>query len=291
MDRHIKNLMEANNILKHVAKNDQKGLTTITKLMAKGDRWVFTYNNYTQDGIDKLKAFAEANATYLMYEHEVGEQGTKHLQGLFLTKEEWEFTKLKAMIPEQIHLEKMKGTTRQARNYCMKDLLTNPSTPWFESTDFNNLSRPIKQDKPSKVEEAMNRYPTLKDFQQGAPQLYCQYRTGIRDLYFQKCINDPRQKCKIFWFWGATGTGKTRTAVEFAELFNLTYWISGKDLTWFDGYEMNIVAIIDDFRRNQIDFAYLLKLLDVYKHKVPIKGGFAPWNPKYIFITCPWSPQ
>ena len=80
----------------------------------------------------------------MLYEHEVGEQQTQHLQGMCLTKQIWEFTKLKAQLPEQIHWEKMKGTTRQARNYCLKEYMKDPKTTVYESTQFEGLERKQK---------------------------------------------------------------------------------------------------------------------------------------------------
>ena len=32
-------------------------------------------------------------------------------------------------------------------------------------------------------------------------------------------------------------------------------------------------------------------MLDRYPLRVPIKGGFAWWNPKQIFVTCPRLPE
>jgi len=37
-------------------------------------------------------------------------------------------------------------------------------------------------------------------------------------------------------------------------------------------------------------FNWLLRILDRYAVRAPIKGGFTWWNPKHIFITCPRLP-
>lgn len=54
---------------------------------------------------------------------------------------------------------------------------------------------------------------------------------------------------------------------------------------WFDGYEGQEVAVFDDFRPWWCRFDYLLRLLDRYPMKVPIKGGFVNWIPEIIIIT------
>ena len=101
-----------------------------------------------------------------------------------------------------------------------------------------------------------------------------------------KCTK--RQKPVVLWFYGKTGTGKTRTAVEIAEEAGKEYWLSsGEDLKWFDGYNGQPYAIIDDFRKGMCKFNYLLRLLDRYSMAVQVKGGWTKWNPLVIIITCP----
>lgn len=97
-----------------------------------------------------------------------------------------------------------------------------------------------------------------------------------------------REQPFVLWFWGATGTGKTRTAVEMANDMGVDYWISHSEkLQWFDGYNGQSYVIIDDFRRNMCTFNYFLRLLDRYEMQVQVKGGYVNWIPKYIIITCP----
>lgn len=92
----------------------------------------------------------------------------------------------------------------------------------------------------------------------------------------------------VLWFWGKTGTGKTRTAVEMAKDIGVDYWISScEKLHWFDGYCGQPYVIIDDFRRDMCTLKYLLRLTDRYDMQVEVKGQFVNWIPKYIIITCP----
>lgn len=50
--------------------------------------FVFTLNNPKEKDEDKLASLVlcEAKCTYIAWEHEVGENGTPHLQGFFRTK-------------------------------------------------------------------------------------------------------------------------------------------------------------------------------------------------------------
>lgn len=49
--------------------------------MTKRNCYCFTYNNYTADGEEQLKAWLEEFTKYAVFGHEVGEKGTPHLQG------------------------------------------------------------------------------------------------------------------------------------------------------------------------------------------------------------------
>lgn len=101
--------------------------------------------------------------------------------------------------------------------------------------------------------------------------------------------NERTEPPKVFWYYGATGTGKTRLAIDNCKGFE--YWISGDDLRWFDGYCGQSKVIFDDLRADSCKWSFLLRLLDRYKLYVPIKGGFANWIPTEIYITAPSLPE
>lgn len=96
----------------------------------------------------------------------------------------------------------------------------------------------------------------------------------------------PKEAPIVYWFYGPTGSGKTRKAIQMA---GDDYWISHDNLKWFDGYTGQRVAIIDDFRTADCSFNFLLRLLDRYKLDVPVKGAYTYWDPKTIIITTPRS--
>lgn len=76
----------------------------------------FTLNNYTDDQVVKIK---DIECKYLVIGYEVGEQGTKHLQGYIQFPNPVSFNALRTML-FNAHIEKAKGSPAQNRDYCTK---------------------------------------------------------------------------------------------------------------------------------------------------------------------------
>jgi hypothetical protein len=121
------------------------------------------------------------------------------------------------------------------------------------------------------------------------------YNRGL--TFLRSLLAPPRTTAPtVIWLSGSTGTGKTRFAYDTAlKYFEGDIWASSNGLQWFDGYEGQRCALFDDFRSKHVTtlpggFAFLLRLLDRYPMRVPIKGGFVNWNPCTIFITTPDAP-
>lgn len=112
---------------------------------------------------------------------------------------------------------------------------------------------------------------------------------AAKESYKSLQPKSKRRNVQIIWYHGSTGTGKTRKALD--EAGNEDFWISGENLKWFDGYNGQSCAIIDDLRADSCAWGFLLRLLDIYPLQVPIKGGFANWCPSKIIITAPVLPE
>ncbi len=95
----------------------------------------------------------------------------------------------------------------------------------------------------------------------------------------------------VYWFWGPTGSGKSRAAAAESVGLELgeVYWHQGGP--WFDGLDGHAVMVMDEFRPKDRTLSSLLKLLDRYPFRVPNKGGFRQMKCTHIFITCPRHPE
>lgn len=103
----------------------------------------------------------------------------------------------------------------------------------------------------------------------------------------------PRfKKRQVFWYWGPTGTGKTRRAVEEAETMGRNWtMISGDLRNFMNGYNGEDAVIIDDIRKGTMRFEQLLRILDGYRLMINVKGGYKEWKAERIWITCPQPPE
>lgn len=93
--------------------------------------WCFTLNNYTEDEYNNLAPmFLLLNCRYI-YGKEVGESGTKHLQGFIESDKKFRPMESLGRLARSalttgcrltsIHWEAMRGTREQAIKYCMKE--------------------------------------------------------------------------------------------------------------------------------------------------------------------------
>lgn len=245
--------------------------------------WCFTINNYTEaDGIavDSLKC------DYLICGREKGAQGTEHMQCYCYFSKRKSFAAVRALLGGRAHIEPAKGTPAQNRAYCSKDgdfiergVLPKPG----KRTDLMDMRDMLKAGKSMKeVAMECRSYQALR----GAELLRKYIRPPIEE--------NAQQKPVVVWFWGPTGTGKSRAAFRRARRYGYAddYWVSNNSLQWYDGYAGESCVILDDIRRDHVDFSWLLRLLDGYPGLMaPVKGAFTLWTPKHVIITAPIPPE
>lgn len=154
-----------------------RGGNTKTPRVVPCKKWCFTLNNYTNTLMEQLETkFKEFNIDYIFGE-EVGESGTKHLQGYIECP-----TKIRPIEKfgiKEIHWEKTKGTREQNITYCSKD--GKVKTSFMTEIEKRKRLRILSQDQ-------------LYDWQ--------------KDII--ECVKKPASDREIIWVWSHEGkTGKT----------------------------------------------------------------------------------
>lgn len=238
----------------------------------------FTLNNWTDDEFSTIMSWFDYS--YIVVGREGAKSGTPHLQGYVEFNSSVLFSTIKRKLP-RIHLEERRATPLQAADYCKKE------------GDFVEQGTISAQGKRTDIDEVMNavraNMSTLGIYEM-FPQASCKYFKFI-DRY--KLLVDQRDtkwyhKKDVRVYWGATGTGKTRSAMEeFPDAFIVSEGVSG---FWWDGYDGEDVVVMDEFRGN-IPLSHLLRILDGYQCQVSIKGGSRHLSARTIIITSNVDPQ
>lgn len=184
----------------------------------------------------------------------------------------WSWLK-KAFEDKTVHVEGRRGTRVQARDYCKKDKQYVEYGKWISGqghrTDLEEIAISL-----------VNGETSLNDVMAEAPETYCRYRNGLRDIAAlgTKKKTKKFRKLDVILITGPTGCGKTRQAMEEAE-----YRIQGTQLAWWQDYDGETCICIDEYN-NDVNITELLNLLDGYQLRLNVKGShtYANWTKVYI---------
>jgi len=247
--------------------------------------YCFTINNYP-DFPEKLAACWTAlklnkDVDYIVFGREKApDTGTPHIQGylhLVKHKEFGSVVRLFSQFDIKPHMEATKGSPAQNITYCKK------------GGDWDEFGTPPAQGRRTDVEQTrdmIREYGSIRPVIESGANFQCiKYAQVILPFF------EPRRDWKptVWWFFGPTGTGKTREAMAMCpDKENL--WVSAPGGKWFDGYDGHADVVLDDMRVDTFGFSFLLRLLDRYECKVEYKGGSRQFLARRIFITCPMHP-
>jgi len=241
--------------------------------------WCFTLNNYTEDEEQHFVDMeGHKQLKYMIIGKEVGEEGTPHLQGYIVFQNQKTFDQAKKLISLRAHIEKPVGNAKQNIAYCSKD------EEYFE---FGEAPSQGSRKDISDVKEQVQNHVPIDQIILNATS-YQSARHAELLMRYQP-MPEP-QKRTILWYYGDTGTGKTRKAIEDSKG---DYYLSMKDLKWWDGYYGQKYVIFDDFRGDFCTFHELLRIIDRYPYRVGVKGSTICLQPTttHIVITSCYHPS
>lgn len=245
----------------------------------KARGWVFTINNYTDADVSTVK---NVECRALVAGREVGESGTKHIQGVVFFDKQVRINHLKRVIGERGHYEAMRGTWEEAAKYCRKD-----------GDMIRDEGQAPKQGKRNDIAEfrdairsGLSRDGALTDFP-GLMARFPKFYDTVRDAQ----LEDQKRTwmTKGIWIWGPTGVGKSRKARQLCK--SDPYVWKSMDAKWWDRYQGQEYVIMDDFR-GEVQYSHLLQLIDQYEMDVPRRcRDPAPFLAKTVIITSSGPPE
>lgn len=235
----------------------------------KSRDYCYTLNNWTQDEYDRHIAF---EAQYHVIGKEIGKEGTPHLQCYIYFTNPRSWNAVQKMMP-RCHIEPTKGTPKEASDYCKKD------------GDFIEKGTCPQQGKRTDV-EVVREELAMGNGIRGVVRR----ATNLQQIKIAESIlkyEEPKRtwKPEVFWYWGLTGTGKSRQAhidFEGTDFYRKTA-NTGK---WWEGYDAHENVLIDDLDANNFPYKNLLDLLDRYECRIECKNGTRQFLAKKIIITA-----
>nr|QXP07808.1 MAG: replication associated protein [Arizlama virus] len=216
----------------------------------------FTVNNYTE--ATKINLETLEGISYIVCGCEVGESGTPHIQGYVHFETPKTLKYVRGRIPG--HIEVRRGSVEQAVNYCKKtgnftEKGEIPKGPGKASKDiYGEILRRAKLGETKWIED---NYPKVWIHQSHRLKSFRETPTVILDAIVHE------------WWYGPTGTGKSRTVWE---LYPNHYQ---KELNkWWCGYENEEVVVIEEWSpKNECTGSQLKIWADRYPFTGQIKGG------------------
>lgn len=197
-----------------------------------------------------------------------------HYQGYIQLASPVSLKKIKKLISGSVHAEIARGSPVQNYNYCTKESIHFEGGTLQKQGGRSDLIA-IKK----RIDEEDSMVNIANDFF----GQYMRYYKGFEKYKNLKVCASPKKyrNVKVTVLSGPTGSGKTRQVVdEHDELYILN--IDKNE--WWDGYQGEKVILIDDYN-DDLPINRLLRILDIYKLRLPIKGGFTYAKWEKVFIT------
>jgi len=249
----------------------------------------WTLNNWTAEDLERLRAYHlnTKSVRYGCWSQEIAETtGTPHLEGYTAWSTTMSLEAFKSKVsatPEhpkgRLRYEpQTKGTAQENHDYCagLVEKKGNKLNDTLET--FGEIPQQgARTDWRKAVEQVRARAPVV-DVIGDQPHLLPAIRALER---FATLTHQPPKDrdVRVVYIAGPAGCGKTR-AIHTA--YPNAYW--KPEGQWWDGYEHQEVVVLDDFY-SDIPYAQLLRVLDRYPLRLPVKGGFVPANYTTVLIT------
>lgn len=212
-----------------------------------------------------------------------------HFQGFIYLKDAKTFSAARKMMEgRHIEVQDENATNDQSIGYCKGDYTNHKGKYKPLNAVFKEFGVKPQQGKRTDLNIVLEKVKkgncTMRDIVTTATSFQSIRMAEIQFKYFEP----PRTwKTQVFWFYGKSGTGKTKQAYEMCK----DPYTCMESTKWWEGYDGHQDVIIDDYRPEFCTFQSFIKLLDRNEFRIECKGGSRQMRAKRIFITTPKSPE
>ncbi len=239
--------------------------------------WIFTLNNPLQNEVE----YDPELHTYLIAGDEIAPATeTPHVQGFVVMKIRKRLSGMKRWLP-RAHFEIMRGTSIQARDYCMKD---------GEWEEYGELPKPAAQINRQRMQAMWDDAYFNAKMQEldRIPKhiLVKNYHAFKRIMQDNPIIPDDLPNKQNLWIVAPSGYGKSTYAREkFPDFYDKA------PNKWWTGYMGQDAVICDDFGPKQCEHLgwYMKRWADNFAFPMETKGGGRMIRPKHIVVTSQYS--
>lgn len=243
----------------------------------------YTFTDFERDELFLLRL----PYTYLCWGEEICPSTNRpHLQGFVYFKDAKTFTAVRKVMPGR-HIEVAKAL-HEAVEYCKGDYTNHEGKYKPKNEVFKEYGKQPQQGQRTDIckmlEQVKTGNCTMRDIVSTATSYQSVRMAEVRLKYFEPARNWLPE---VYWFYGPSGTGKTRSAYEMCE----DPYVCMATNKWWEGYDGHSDVIIDDYRPSFSTFDDFLKILDRYAYRVECKGGSRQLRAKRIIVTTPRAPQ
>lgn len=217
-------------------------------------------------------------------------------------------TIIKTLKSSEYHIENCRNY-HSAVEYCLKN---NPS-------DKLEYGEPLKQGLRTDIIKTLEAsHYNIKEVQANNPELYVRYRSGLEKIcntknnennmmdWFNltkdeegKLKRKEYKQTKLYWFFGPTGTGKSRRVKDIISERIINEEIKMNEITIINcftssGFAIGMInykskiLILDEFRGDFLKFSELLKIID--GTTINVKGSEVYLHFEEIYVTSCYNP-
>lgn len=247
--------------------------------------WFLTIYAKTLEECQQILQDIQDDIRFAYIANEYGSSGDNpHRQGVVCFTKVQPLTKLQSLFGKGNHFEPKSGTDQQCITYCSK-----------EHKEYFQIGEPLKPGKRTDIaamHERVKAGASNTELADEMPDTYYRYFKAVDHVRQELQYKDTPnwREVQVCVYYGSTGTGKTRSAMDRDSVYCLD-----PPYQWFDQYTNEKRLVIDDYD-STLPITQLLKMLDGYKYKCPVKGSFvwAQWTEVVItsnIIPTEWHPK